>query len=220
MKYTDIVKKTLAALLSLLLLLNFAVYAEEPGFSISGESKNARQGDSISVRFSFADNPCVSIISLDLVYDADMLELTEIEGNPLMNGTFNGNVDESFIFWCNYTGDVSYNGVAFTAYFDVKDEALIGETTVTVSPAYSAGSILNNNGDDILPQISPAVISVAGLYPLGDINTDGVVDSFDMRDLILIILEELPSSEDTDVTKDGKTDIVDLVALKKILINQ
>ena len=58
------------------------------------------------------------------------------------------------------------------------------------------------------------------MYPLGDINTDGVVDSFDMRDLILIILEELPSSEDTDVTKDGKTDIVDLVALKKILINQ
>ena len=57
------------------------------------------------------------------------------------------------------------------------------------------------------------------LYVFGDINGDNNVDSDDLSNLILILLEKAPLTENCDVTGDFKVNIIDLVALKKVLIN-
>ena len=218
MKYCNTYKTAIVIILSLSMLFCSSVCAEEP-FTISGENISAKPGDTISVKFTFKSNPGVSIISLNLEYDSDALELTEIEGNPLMNGSFNGNTDENFIFWCNYTGDIVYNGVAFTAFFVVKDDAPAGQTTVTVSPADESGSILNNNWEDIIPEILDGTVNIEGGLVIGDVNIDGKVDSYDILTIISILLDETTSTENSDVNCDGKFDITDLVALKKLLIS-
>lgn len=219
MRYYKSMKKIITAILVLSILFSFSISAQDPGFILSGESLVANRGDTIAVKFCFNNNPGVSIISLNLDYDDDTLELTEIEGNSLMPGNFSGNTDEHFIFWCNYTGDVVYNGVAFTAFFFVKDNAHVGETTVSVSPAYCGGSILNNNYEDITLEIIDASIKIAANYLTGDINCDGDINSNDMLNLISILLERSSETENCDITGDGNIDVIDLIALKKILIN-
>lgn len=200
-------------------MLSFPVCAQENDFTITGESLSANQGDEIQVKFSFENNPGVSIISLNLEYDFDALELVEIEGNPLMPGNFSGNTDENFIFWCNYTGDVAYNGVAFTAYFNVKDYAPTGDTVVTVTPAYTSGSILNNNYEDIYPKVTDSVITISGNFQAGDVDCNGIINTNDAIKLISILLDESPQTENCNVNNDDNVDIIDLIALKKILIS-
>lgn len=83
------------------------------------------------------------------------------------------------------------------------------ETGYTGDTYCSACGVMVQEGE-----IIPVLIPIPG-----DVNYDERITSNDVVELISIILGRLPPAEAADVTQDDKVDVVDLVRLKKILID-
>ena len=79
-------------------------------------------------------------------YNKSALALKEINGNSLMGGSFNPNVNEDFILWMGSFRDSTFNGTVFTAVFEVLETAEPGKTEVCVYrlPAFACAIIYYN----------------------------------------------------------------------------
>lgn len=215
-------KRIIATILSLLLVFSSltTVFAESEPFTISGQSVSAKAGETVSVKFSIQNNPGISICSLELVYDPTVLELQEINGNPLLDGNFFGNVAQNFVLWANYSGDTNYNGVMFTAVFSVKEGARFGLTDVSVRLPDESDSILNNKYESLLPNLVSGGVFIDGTSLFGDVNRDNNVDAADVVCIASMILGKTETSSIADLNSDGFVNVIDMVVLKKNLANR
>lgn len=216
-------KKYIELFFVLILVICFplSVYAEDAEFSIKAEETTAKQGETVAVKFSIQNNPGISLFTFGIDYDKTKLTLKEINGNSLMGGSFSTNVEEDFILWMNYNGDSQFNGAVFTAIFEVAENAVIGETKVSILLPYQGGDILNYNGDEIDIQIIPGIINIQKLDLYGDTNNDGEINLLDLINLRTILSLIDISYEDNigcDLNTDGKIDVIDLVRMKKCLV--
>lgn len=197
-----------------------SVVAQENEFIIKTENVTALQGDTVAVKFSFENNPGISLFTFCIGYDKTALTLKEINGNSLMGGSFISNIDEDFILWMSNSDDSTFNGTAFTAIFEVNNNIDINKTEVSILLPNDDSNILNYNGDDIDIQIISGYVDIGNSLISGDINDDKIVNSLDLISLRTILLSNDIDYSDNiicDLNEDTKIDIKDLIRLKRFL---
>ncbi len=194
------------------------VSADENTFAIKAEEVTAKNGETISVKFTLSNNPGISLLTLGIDYDKTKLRLKEINGNTLMGGTFMPNVDEDYLLWMSSSDDTTFNGTVFTAVFEVLETAESGKTKVSVLLPYDDSNILNYNGDDIQIDIISGSVDVEdSLSPSGDINVDNIVDLQDVTSFARYLAgwDEYVNEAALDVNGDGTVNLKDLVLLSQ-----
>lgn len=181
-------KKYLVLFLVLILALYSPLYvlADETNFTIKAEEVTAKKGETVSVKFSFSNNPGISLMVLGIGYDKTNLKLKEINGNSLMGGLFTPTIgaEEDYILWMSSTYDSPFNGTVFTAVFEVLKTAKSGKTEVSVLLPMEDSNILNFNGDEVNASIVSGYVDIEDSPVLsGDINADNIVDLQDVTSL-------------------------------------
>lgn len=196
-----------------------SVVAQENEFIIKTENVTALQGDTIAVKFSFENNPGISLFTFELNYDKTKLSLKEINGNSLMGGSFIDNVNEDFILWMSSGEDTIFNGTAFTAVFEIFKNTSIGQTEVSVSLPYGESNILNYNGDDIEIQVVSGYVNIKNSVLYGDANNDGEINSLDLAKLRAVLLFGYDYIDNVacDTNGDGLINILDFLRLERYI---
>ncbi len=195
--------------------------AKEPELVIYTEKIVASSGETVTVKFSFENNPGISLFTLGIDFDESKFTLKEINGNALMGGSFSCNVDERFVLWISSSGDSTFEGTVFTAVFEVKETAGSGQSAVTVSLPNQDDNILNNDGENIEAQIFSGYIDIQKSLYYGDVNGDKSVNIMDLVDLRTILLNSQTIDDSIrnvcNLNADNAVDARDLVHLKKYL---
>jgi len=179
-------KKYIALLFTLIFMCcaSLSVFALNTEFTIKAEQIVASPGDTVELKFSFENNPGISLFTLAIDYDQTKLELKQINGNSLMGGSFNCNPSQNFVLWYSSGSDSTFEGTVFNATFFVKEDAAGGQTEVKVSLPNQSDDILNYNGENIPAQIVAGCIDIENTIIYGDANDDGVVNARDYAMLI------------------------------------
>lgn len=137
-------KKTAAVILALVIALSamfslaLATFAaNEPSYSVSFNTKEAHQKDTVTMEISIKNNPGLISLRLQVVYDESVLQLTEVKDNGLLNGWTQPapTVKSPYILrWADSIApsNNTANGVVAKLTFKVKDGAAFDKTTVTV----------------------------------------------------------------------------------------
>lgn len=137
-------KKTSAVILALVIALSamfslalMSNAADAPSYSVSFNTKEAHQSDTVTMEISIKNNPGLISLRFRVVYDENVLHLTEVKDKGLLKGwtTPSPTVSSPYTLrWADSLATVNNtaNGAVATLTFKVKDAAAFAKTTVTV----------------------------------------------------------------------------------------
>ena len=131
-----------------------ALAASKPTITVA--SCEANPGDKFTIAVSIENNPGINSFAFGFDYDANKLELLDVNVSKNLGGQF---VYKKKAVWLN-SKDTKYNGEILELKFKVLDKAQSGDTKVKVT--YSPGDICNYNEDDVNCKI------VAGTVTIGE----------------------------------------------------
>lgn len=154
-------KKTIGILLSILMVLNIIipVYANTTGAALSSgvtigtETVNAvKRGDTITLTVSMQDcDASFKSLGLTLAYDESVFEFVEkdVSGNANWTCPINGLFMSAYVaknknLATAAMSPINYNGVIFTINLNVKDTAVFGGQTISITPVIK-------NGQTVIP---------------------------------------------------------------------
>ena len=180
-------------------------------------NSNGRPGKTATVEVSFANNPGITGLTVDFVYDKSVFTLKSIRGEGL-TGSWVPGIDR--VAWMSSSGDQNFNGRILTLEFDIKEDAVLGTYPITVS--YAPGNICNYALEDVDFAISAGSIKVNNHIP-GDVNGDGTVGTKDFVTLMKYVAgeEELSYDPDAlDINNDGSVGTKDFVTLMKFVAGE
>ncbi len=163
-------KKLLALCLTVMLVVAmvpvFAVSAaDEAAFVVS--TAEGVEGDTVTVTVSLANNPGIVSAKLKVAYDADVLELksAKAEGVYAANAGFGPTTRNPFtINWVDTASGIIYadDGAFATLTFDIKADAAIGDSAITVS--YDPDDVYvtddNNNYNNVTFAVENGAVKV------------------------------------------------------------
>ena len=186
-----------------------------PHFAVS--SATARAGQQVKLTVSVVNNPGIATAVLKLVYDKNVLTLTDAENGELFS-------DLTVGLRCvldNYP-DVTDDGVAMTLTFTVSPDAAAGQYTVKAV----SNDISNAELEDVVINFAAGVVTVVDdevVY--GDVNGDGSVNTKDLimlRKYISNLDDEtgisiIDVADGADANADGTVSLKDLVLLRKYI---
>ena len=152
-------KKIICSLLIVALMsvmLAPAVFAA--GTSVTVSDITAKPGDEVTVDVTVSGNTGFGAATFDIVYDADVLTLTEISVDNTLFGKGTGvqNVAKNRVNCASATA-ITGDGVLFTLTFEVKAAAADGKYEVSVE----AKNFADTKGADIAVTVEAGEVSVA-----------------------------------------------------------
>ena len=192
-----------------------------------------KAGQTVEVAVTLENNPGFSDLSLEIGYDADVIELTKVTPNSAVGCIFTTSQQLTQLpyrlNWVNGTEDSTFTGTLVTLTFQIKDSAELGSYPVTVS--YYKGKYGNNiDGEDVNYNQNGSrvpIIYVNGSvtvysYTPGDLNDDGRINSKDVICLLRYIAGwELDGlvEDALDVNHDGRINSKDAILLLRYIAN-
>lgn len=190
-----------------------------------------KAGETVEIAVTLANNPGFSDLSIEIGYDASVMELTKVTPNSAVGCIFTTSQQLTQLpyrlNWVNGTEDSTFTGTLVTLTFQIKDSAELGSYPVTVS--YYKGKYGNNiDGEDVNYNQNGSrvpIIYVNGSvtvysYTPGDLNGDGRINSKDAIYLLRYIAGwELDGlvEDALDVNGDGKINSKDAVHLLRYI---
>lgn len=145
-------RRALSILVSLLLVLLFALPCYARGPTISFGTAAGMQGDTITVPIRLSENPGINTFSFGFEYDRSKLTLLEVLPSSNIGGQF---FYQKKVVWLSEK-DIKYNGDILYLRFRIKDTALSGAYEVNI--LYSPGDISNIDEKDISFTTIPGVV--------------------------------------------------------------
>lgn len=136
-------RKILSVLLAVAVLLSCCIVAVAAQPTMTVSSATAKQGETVELKVSLANNPGINAFSLGFDYDTSRLELLDVAVNDDLGGQF---AYKKRAVWLN-SKDTKYNGDILTLTFAVLGSAESGDAEVKVT--YSPGDISNYNEEDV-----------------------------------------------------------------------
>ena len=197
-------------------IIGGAVEAEPLTLEVS--SKTAVKGSEISIPVVITSNPGINTMKVTLDYDKTALELTAVE-----NGDVFSELEEVYlasekpiIINTNALTNTDAVGTAFTLKFKVKENAALGEYSLTLT--HDPEDVFNLDEVSIPLTVTNGKITVTDLLP-GDANGDGTVN---MKDSLLLRkhLAGWPVEAEVsalDVNGDDVVNMKDALHLRKYL---
>ena len=187
-----------------------------PTFSV--ESKTAKAGNTFTVAVSTKNNIGIVSLKLKVGYDAEVLELVNIEEADFADASFGAITKNPItILWEDVLSDNNItNGTVALLTFKVKDTAVAGTTEITIT--YDPEDVYNYGLQNVEFAVENGTISVIE-YISGDVNADGEINNKDLGILRRYLneweveIDELAS----DVNRDGKVNNKDLGLLRRYL---
>lgn len=190
-----------------------------------------KAGETVEIAVTLANNPGFSDLSIEIGYNASVMELTKVTPNSAVGCIFTTSQQLTQLpyrlNWVNGTEDSTFTGTLVTLTFQIKDSAELGSYPVTVS--YYKGKYGNNiDGEDVNYNQNGSrvpIIYVNGSvtvysYTPGDLNGDGRINSKDAIYLLRYIAGwELDGlvEDALDVNGDGKINSKDAVHLLRYI---
>ena len=145
-------KKTVSAILMTILLLSSVLctgaYAAD-GFALGVSSVSGARGDKVTVTVDITSNPGIAVLNFGVIYDESVLELTGSSCSGLSDAMFGGKY-----IWVD-AANTTYTGTILTLTFRIRDDAPLGESTITLDSPLDVG----NFDEERLP-CTPAVGTV------------------------------------------------------------
>ena len=146
------VRQITACLLAALLVLTMTSGAMAGGSpNVSVQSVSARPGDTVVIAVTLSGNTGFADLSLEIGYDATVLQLVQVEPNSAIGGSFTSSQQLSqqpyMLNWVEGTSSNTFNGTLAVLRFQISTDAA-GEYPITIS--YYKG--INGNyidGDDV-----------------------------------------------------------------------
>lgn len=168
MKEAIRVKKILSVFLALILLLacvTLQTSAEGAPVFAAGNAE-ANPGDTVEIPILIENNPGIVALDIYVSFNRDVLTLQGATDALLFSDdpvvTFGGSydTDEFHILWEDGTSaaNLTQSGTLATLTFLVKEDASIGESTVSVS--YRAASVVDVNLDEVAFETRDGVVNV------------------------------------------------------------
>ena len=187
----------------------YAYAPEDDSVKLIVSSERARPGQNVTVVVSIENNPGISTMTVNIVYDETRLNLIGIEPSGFTDWIVNGSVANYFV------GENSmYNGEILKVKFEVVSDAADGDAIVNAN----CNVIGDSEENRYSPQNQSGKVTVSQYIP-GDINGDGEVDIFDLvrlrRHIVGINVEIVANP---DVNNDKEVDIFDLVRLRRYIV--
>ncbi len=189
--------------------------------TISIEKVEAREGSTVTITIDIHNNPGIIGAILTIEFDS-ALTLIKAEAGAAWN-TLNLTKPAEFVNNCNFVWDgvsnADYsNGTIITLTFEVPEGAEV-DTVYDIKASYTHGNMINADLEAVDVEIENGSITV--ITPIGDVNSDGVVDVLD----VLVLRRYLAGGygvtideEAADIDKDGNITVTDLVLLRIMLV--
>ena len=203
----------------------------DPAAVVSVMTVSGKIGEQVEVEIRLSDNPGFADLSLEIGYDSEAMELTEVRPNDAVGGTFmQGQSLEALPFmisWVEAEKNNTFTGTLATLVFTIKKDAPTGKHPITVDfyhglkGDYIDGRDVNFNMNDERVPITYANGSViVCTYKPGDINGDDKVSLEDAIRLLQYIagwkLDNLVD-EALDVNADGRINSKDAIRILRYL---
>lgn len=219
-------KRVLSALLAIIITLSAVVlpvsgYDETRPMTIAISSATGLLGKTVDVTVSVENNPGVTYMALEILFDEANLSLEEIRYNENLGGTTIPPESTPIpspvtLQWANGFENWTEDGVFATLTFKVSETAALNVTT-EIRADYDQDNICNTNEENIPVTIQYGKISIIPLA--GDINGDGKVNGKDITRLMQHIAKWKVSvnSYALDVNGDKKINGKDVTRLMQYI---
>lgn len=131
--------------------------------TISGTDAEAKQGDTVFIPVKVSGNSGIMGLGMDIGYDADVFTSPDVlQGEVCENGTFSNSLDGSTsgsfnVLWKG-TAEVSNDGTIFTLSFKVREDAAIGNSSITFSGR--ADDTYDGNYNNVNSTCQPVAVTI------------------------------------------------------------
>lgn len=185
------------------------------------QNTSAMPGESIVVPVLIENNPGIAGFSFDLSYDDSILTLKSVTtGEALTAGQIstNGNV----VNW--YTMDnITTSGTILNLTFQVSDQAVAGESEISVLPHEGKPNLTNETGSKVEASYQSGYLEIRQ-YQIGDVNEDDDITIGDVVVLNRCVLGKQTLAERLvpvgDINDDGDLTIGDVVILNRHVLGR
>lgn len=206
---------SLVLAVAMVLCMGVVAYAENDlAMKLTSSTTEYCAGDTVKVEVSFANNPGVSGSVIDVTYDADVLSVVGVEQGALLeNAFFQAKYDVPGEICADFAAIDAMTGTApaFVITFVVKEDAELGEFTLTASTNDTTDGASNPNQLEVLDgSLTLEIVD----FMWGDVDGNGSVDGLDAT-LVLryeagaITLSDLPKPQAADTDFNGDIDGLD-----------
>lgn len=177
------------------MFIPFNVFASSEPTIVIG-SANAKAGESVDIVVSMKNNPGIVTMRLDVTFDDEVMELTNVLDHGLLPGKVHGNDKTAVpycLFWDNgsSTEDFIVDGNLATLTFTLKSDVPDGKYPITISYDYENFDIFNMSFEPISFNVDNGSITVSSTA-----NPQIVATNFDVKDDTSSFDLELISSDD------------------------
>ena len=186
----------------------------------------AKQGETVKVNISIANNPGIMGMTFCVTYDADALVYEGYEEGYLTNYSVLNHTDKGEISFVNIEdADVANDGVIVTILFTAKETTELGDYEIGIvnkDPEKYGNSLhdcfSNSKEQFIVPAVNNGCVTVANIMP-GDVNGDGDINPRDYALLIKYIngWDVTINEIGADVNGDGSVNPRDYALLIKYI---
>lgn len=190
-----------------------------------------KAGETVEIAVTLANNPGFSDLSIEIGYNASVMELTKVTPNSAVGCNFTTSQQLTqlpyMLNWVEGTKNNTFTGTLVTLTFQIKESAALGSYPVTVN--YYKGLQGNNvDGDDVNYDLDFNRVPITYVdgsvtvysYMPGDLNGDDKINTKDVVYLLRYIagwsLDGLVEDA-LDVNGDGKVNSKDAVHLLRYI---
>ena len=222
-----LLKRSITVLLSISLLLSCVLFntsvmaASSDTLSVEAESKAVNVGESFTVNINITNNPGITMLKLCVEYDAEVVTLTNVTDNAILNnGVLDNVLGSPFeIVWLDAEAKVNNTATGSVATLTFTSNASLshGATTKIKVSLVDTDDCLDkdlNAVDFSATDGTITFINISDLAP-GDVNRDAATDSNDVIFLMYNLL--YPDNEDYIIYQDTDYDISGAVDRKDVL---